>query len=98
MPANSALYISIYLAAISLLAVTMTAYDKRAARRGLRRLRERTLLFVAVIGGSVAMFIMMRFIHHKTRHAKFMVGIPVVIILQMAIMLFVWWRMKGSLV
>jgi len=91
-----ALYISIYLVAVSLLAAIMTAADKRAARRGLRRRRERTLLFVAVIGGSVAMWMTMRLIRHKTQHAAFMVGIPVMVILQIAAVLFVWWQRKGG--
>jgi len=96
MPENFALYISVYLAAVSLLAAIMTAFDKRAARRGSRRIRERTLLLVAVIGGSVAMFVVMRLIRHKTQHAKFTVGIPAIIILQIAAVLYVWWRMKGG--
>lgn len=89
-------YIGIYLAVIALLAIVMTLYDKRAARLGSWRVKERTLLLVAVFGGSVAMFATMRIIRHKTKHAKFMVGIPVIIILQIAIAFFAWWRLKGD--
>lgn len=49
------------------------------------------------IGGSTAMIFVMRVIRHKTKHAKFMVGIPVIIVLQIAAVLFIWWRLRGNL-
>jgi len=69
-------YVEIYLAAISLLAVIITIHDKSAARRHKWRVRESTLLFVSALGGSVAMLLTRCFIRHKTKHAKFMIGIP----------------------
>ena len=83
-------YIGIYLAAISLLATGLTLHDKHAARRGAWRVKERSLLLTAVLGGSVAMLITMRLIRHKTKHAKFMVGIPVIILLQIAAAILAW--------
>ena len=97
MPDHTLLYLGIYLAAISLVATALTLYDKRAARVGSRRVKERTLLMVSAIGGSVAMFVTMRAARHKTRHAKFMAGIPVILILQIAAGLFVWWWLKGGM-
>ena len=88
------LYVCIYLVVISLWAIILTVHDKHAARRGAERVRERTLLFVSAFGGSVAMLVTMHLIRHKTRHAKFMVGIPAIILLQIAAVLFVWWRVK----
>lgn len=89
--------ITIYFIAVSLWAVGLTLYDKRAARRGLWRVEERTLLLVAAIGGSVAMLAVMRIIRHKTRHAKFTIGIPVIIVLQIVVAVFVMWRLKGGI-
>jgi uncharacterized membrane protein YsdA (DUF1294 family) len=43
-----------------------------------------------LLGGSVMMFIVMRIIRHKTRHNKFMLGIPLIILLQIAIILAVY--------
>ena len=83
-------YIAIYLAAISLLAVILTVRDKRAARRHKWRVRESTLLLVAALGGSVAMLLTMHIIRHKTKHTKFMVGIPAIIVLQIALAVAVW--------
>jgi uncharacterized membrane protein YsdA (DUF1294 family) len=76
--------IGIYLAVISLAAAVLTARDKRAARKGSRRISEATLLIVAAIGGAVAMLATMKAIRHKTRHKRFMLGIPAMIALQIA--------------
>jgi len=91
-------YIAIYLAAISLLAIILTLYDKRAAKQRKWRVRERTLLLVSALGGSAAMLLTMRAIRHKTKHAKFMVGIPVIIALQIAaVAVLLWLRANGGL-
>lgn len=84
--------IALWLAAVSGLAVLLTLHDKRAARRGARRVPERTLLLVCALGGSAAMLAAMRAIRHKTKHAKFMVGVPVMIAAQVAVGLVAWWR------
>ena len=78
----------VYLAVISLLAVILTLHDKNAARRNAWRIKERTLLAVSILGGSAAMFLTMLAVRHKTRRAKFMVGIPLIILIQAAIFVF----------
>ena len=93
---NIFLYVSIYLSFVSLIAIGLTLYDKRAAQKGAWRVKERTLLFVSAMGGSIAMLITMRLARHKTRHAKFMAGIPAIIILQIAATAFFWWRIVYS--
>ena len=81
----------IYLVVISVLAVIFTCYDKIAAKkRPGGRVPEATLLFIALLGGSTAMYIAMRAIRHKTQHAKFMIGIPVIMLLQLAGAVAVW--------
>lgn len=91
-------YIGIYLAFINLLAVILTLRDKSAARRHKWRTKENVLLLVSAFGGSIAMLLTMRIARHKTKHAKFMLGIPVIIILQIAAGLFIWWWFKGGMV
>ena len=83
-------YITAYIAVISLLAVILALRDKSAARKNKWRVKENTLLIIAALGGSVAMLLTMRVIRHKTKHAKFMVGIPVIIILQIAAGALIW--------
>ena len=78
-------YFLIYLAAISAVAFIVTVYDKIAAKKlPKHRTREMTLILLSVIGGSVAMMLTMIVIRHKTRHVKFMLGIPIIILLQLA--------------
>ncbi len=80
----------IYLAAISLISVIVCCYDKIAAkRRPAHRTPEATLLWLCVLGGSVAMLLTMLLIRHKTKHKKFMIGIPLIILLQFVTVLLV---------
>lgn len=73
----------IYLALISLISVIITIYDKWASKRRTdRRIRESSLLALSLVGGSVAMLTTMLAIRHKTKHAKFMLGIPLIILCQ----------------
>ena len=75
-----------YLAVISIISVVVCIYDKFAAKHNPRhRTREATLLLLSALGGSVAMFITMQMIRHKTKHVKFMLGIPLIILAQAAI-------------
>jgi len=78
-----------YLSFISLIAIVTTVIDKRAAERGKSRISENALLVISALGGAVAMFVTMIMARHKTKHLKFMVGIPVIIILQIALLVFV---------
>lgn len=82
--------LAIYLAVISLVAIIMTVSDKRRARQHRWRISEAALLLVSALGGSVAMLITMLVIHHKTKHIKFMLGIPLIIVAQIALALVLW--------
>ena len=75
-----------YIAAISIISVIVCCYDKIAAKHLTKhRTRERTLLLLCALGGSVAMLITMLIIRHKTKHVKFMLGIPLILIAQIAL-------------
>ena len=79
----------IYLIVINLIAVIVTVHDKLAAVGGRWRVKERTLLLISALGGSPAMYLTMLMIRHKTRKPKFMVGIPVIILIQLAVVFLV---------
>ena len=82
-------YFLIYFAVISLITVIITAYDKRAAKKNPRkRVPEKVLLALAFCGGSLAELLTMLKIRHKTKKLKFMVGLPVILLLQ-AVIIFV---------
>jgi uncharacterized membrane protein YsdA (DUF1294 family) len=71
-----------YFAIISSVAAIITVFDKLSAKTHGRRVPEMALSIIAVLGGSAAMYAVMHIIRHKTRHLKFMVGIPVIMAVQ----------------
>ncbi len=78
-------FLAWYLLGISLVSVVVTVADKRKAKKGAWRIPEATLLGLAALGGSVAMYLTMHLIRHKTKHPKFMLGIPVIFLLQLGL-------------
>lgn len=80
-------YFMIYLMIISIIAVIMTVSDKAKARKHKRRIPEKTLFLTAALGGSAAMYLTMLTIRHKTKHKRFMIGLPLIIILQIVIVI-----------
>lgn len=79
----------IYFVVINIVAIAITISDKNKAKKGKWRVKESTLLLVSALGGSVAMYITMKKIRHKTRHKKFMIGIPAIIAAQVLILGFI---------
>lgn len=74
-----------YLALVNLIAFTVYGADKRRAKKDRRRVPEKTLFLLAIIGGSLGAFLGMRLFHHKTRHWYFVWGIPAIMVLQIAL-------------
>lgn len=75
-----------WIALFSLAAAVAAIYDKWAAsHRPRARVRESTLLLLGALGGSAAEYLTMRLIRHKTRHRKFMWGLPAILLLQAAL-------------
>ena len=66
----------------SLLAVCLTVYDKYAAKRKKARIPEKILFLTALFGGSLAMYITMLAVRHKTKHKRFMIGLPLMALAQ----------------
>jgi uncharacterized membrane protein YsdA (DUF1294 family) len=75
-----------YIAIISPISIIVCIYDKKISKKNRVELRipEKTLLLLSALGGSIAMFVTMLLIRHKTKHVKFMLGIPVIILIQAA--------------
>lgn len=78
-----------YFILISVISVAFTVGDKQSAKRGGRRVPEDFLLTLGLLGGALAEYIAMKIIHHKTRHKKFMIGLPVEIIIHLAIVVLI---------
>ena len=81
-------YLLIYLALINLVAFAAMGIDKAKAKRKAWRIPEATLLLLAVIGGSIGAILGMLLFRHKTRHAAFFIGLPVIFVLQCALACF----------
>ena len=74
-----------YLLAINIATFFLYGIDKYKAKKSKWRISEATLLMMAVIGGSIGAWAGMRLWHHKMMHKKFEYGIPVIIIFQVAL-------------
>ena len=77
-----------YLLIINILAFVCYGLDKLKAKRNARRISERALLLLALVGGSVGAWLGMLVWRHKTKHAKFRFGVPILLLLQVALY---WW-------
>ena len=82
----------LYLVIINIATFFTFGLDKWKARRAKWRIREAALLTLAVLGGSVGAWLGMNVWRHKTKHAKFKYGIPIILILQIAIGLFLFFN------
>ena len=65
------------------MAIVVTIYDKIAAKADSSRISEGMLLILGLLGGSVAMYLIMRLINHKTAKDKFMKGLPLMMVVQL---------------
>ena len=76
----------IYVAVMSVISIVICVYDKLFSKFNNVKLRipEKVLMLLAFLGGSVAMYLCMLLIRHKTKHVKFMLGIPIFILLHAA--------------
>lgn len=79
----------VYLIGINLVGFCLMAADKRRAQKHRWRIPEHTLFAAAILGGSLGAILGMYLCHHKTRHWYFVVGMPLILILQVLVTL--WW-------
>ena len=76
--------ILIYLLIVNALGFLLMLVDKRKAQKNLWRIPESTLLLMAAIGGSIGSLAGMYKFRHKTKHLKFTLGVPAILIAQIA--------------
>ena len=82
----------VWLAAINLVTFAVYGIDKAKAKRGAWRVPEKTLFLLPLLGGSLGALLGMRVFHHKTKHWYFVWGIPLILLAQLA--LAVWLYVK----
>ncbi len=78
----------IYLVIINVLGFLIMGLDKAKAKKQKYRISENTLLFVALMGGSLGSYLGMYCFHHKTKHVKFYIGMPLILFIQILIYCF----------
>lgn len=81
-----------YLLLINAAGYLIMLIDKRKAIKNLWRIPERTMFIIAFLGGSLGIYAGMKTFRHKTKHAKFTIGIPLILTIQVVlfVFLFIW--------
>ena len=83
---NSLLHIiTIYLAVINVATFCTYGIDKMKAKKSMWRIREGSLLMLAILGGSIGALLGMKIWHHKTMHKKFKYGLPMILLAQITL-------------
>ncbi len=81
-------YLIWYYAAANVLAFLLYGIDKVKAKAGAWRIPERTLLGVAFLGGAFGAFLGMQIFRHKTKHAQFVILVPLCCVLHLVLLVF----------
>ena len=82
--------ITYYILGINAITFIIYGIDKLKAKKGKWRIPESTLLLLAIIGGSIGAWFGIKVWHHKTLHKKFKYGIPLIVIAQIAIAVYIF--------
>ena len=82
---------------INIIGLIIMGLDKMKAKSCAWRIPEDNLLLIALLGGSVGIFLGIKIFRHKTRHIKFSVGVPSIILLQIVVILWLLHKKIGLL-
>lgn len=83
--------LAVYLCIINVLSFLFMLADKRKAIKNRWRIPERTLLTLCAIGGSLGGYLGMQLFRHKTKHPRFSIGVPVMLVVHIAVLVFLYW-------
>lgn len=87
-------YLPYFLLAANLAGVWLCFTDKRRARRGRWRVREKTFFITALLGGGPGVWAGMYLFRHKTKHWYFVVFIPLIALAEYAPLIWLFWRTR----
>lgn len=79
----------IYLISINIITFLAMGLDKWKAKRGSWRIQEATLFTLVLFGGGIGGILGMIVFHHKTKKAKFQIGFPMILIAEVAIIIYI---------
>ena len=83
------LIVVIYFVLVNLIAFIMYGVDKKKAIKHKWRIPEHDLILVALLGGSIGAILGMKVFRHKTKHPKFFIGVPAILIVQLIIIVLI---------
>jgi uncharacterized membrane protein YsdA (DUF1294 family) len=86
-------YLLYYLLIVNAIAFLLMLIDKQKARKNKWRISEAALMFSAVLGGSIGALLGMYTFRHKTKHLKFTLGIPTILVLQIFLVIFLYLKL-----
>lgn len=78
-------YITIYLLVLNIIGFLIMGIDKRRAKKRMWRIPEKTFFIVSLLGGSIGTWAGMYTFRHKTKHWYFVIGMPLILVLQIGI-------------
>ena len=81
-------FVYVFLIIINIVGFAAMGMDKSKAKKGQWRIPEKTLFLLSIIGGSIGTWAGMYVFHHKTKHWYFVVGMPLILVLQLLIIWF----------
>ena len=87
-PMNVILILFLYVIIVNIVGFAMMGIDKRKAKRGAFRIPEANLFLTALVGGSIGCIAGMYTFRHKTKHKSFVFGMPAILIVQLAVILY----------
>ena len=76
---------AVYIVLINIMAFIVYGIDKAKAKQNKWRIPEKVLIIFAILCGSIGAILGMIVFHHKTRKPKFYVGVPIIVVLQIAL-------------
>ena len=87
---KATIVLGIYLLILNIIGFALMGIDKKRAKKRDWRISEAALFGAALLGGSLGSLIGMYLFRHKTRHPKFYLGIPALLVLQLAVAIVLW--------
>ncbi|NMB33229.1 MAG: DUF1294 domain-containing protein [Clostridium sp.] len=83
-------FVTLALIVINVVGFVVCGIDKYKAKRSLWRIPESTFFWLVLMGGAIGVYVGFLLFRHKTRHRRFMLGVPMIFILQVTVLIFIY--------
>lgn len=84
----------LYVVIMNIIGVMMMGIDKSRAKRHAWRIPEKTLFLISLLGGSVGSLAGMYLFRHKTKHMKFVIGMPLILLIQIVVLTYLYFKRR----